>query len=316
MKLKKPSKYIYTYIHHPDEYELRRMEMRSFFGFDTEENFIISERCIDPSRSPFMEDRLEVWYEADRMEELQQLVKELKIEDATYKVVCLNRMDLGKTKKIPHPERRKIEKQIGLSINGEPNLNQPDLVFGLLHINDRWYFGKSSKAESIWRKHLHKPSSYSTALSTRVARAIVNIAIPEPEGIRAIDPCCGIGTVLIEALSMNINIVGRDISPLVCVSARKNIAHFGYETTVTKGSITDVTDHYDVAIVDLPYNIYSHLSLEEEYNIILHARRIADRVLFVAIKPIEHLVQKAGFVIKDRSVAKKSNFIRHILLCE
>lgn len=316
MKVNQPSKFIYTYIHHPDEYELRRMEMRALFGYDTEDNYIISERCIDPSRSPFMEDRLEVFYEANSIEELEQLVKELTIHGNTYKVVCLNKMDIGKTKKIHHPERRKIERQIGLSINGEPDLSNPAIIFGLLNINGRWYFGKATKAQSIWRKHLHKPSSYSTALSTRVARAIVNIAIPEPTGIRAIDPCCGIGTVLIEALSMNVDIVGRDISPFVCMGARKNIAYFGYETTVTKGSIADVAEHYDVAIVDLPYNIYSHLSLEEEYNIIRHARRIADRVLFVAIKPIEDLVQKAGFEIKDHAVAKKSNFIRHILLCE
>ncbi|MED3764679.1 TRM11 family SAM-dependent methyltransferase [Ureibacillus terrenus] len=316
MSLIKQPKYIYTYIQHPDEFELSRMEMRSFFGFDTKENYIISDRRVDPSRSPFMEDRLEVYFEADSLEDLEQSLKTWQLNDATFKVVCLNKMDIGNTKKIHHPERRKIEKQIGLSINGEPDLNNPDILLGLLCINDRWYLGKTVKAESIWRKHLQKPNNFSTALSTRVARAIVNIAIPEPEGVRAIDPCCGIGTVLIEALSMNVNIVGRDISPLVCVAARENIAHFGYETTVTKGSIADVTEHFDVAIVDLPYNICTHVSLEEEFEIIRHARRIADRVLFVSVKPIEDLIHKAGFVMKDRSVAKKANFVRHILLCE
>lgn len=316
MKLIKQPKYIYTFVYHPDEFELCRMERRSLFGIDTEQNFIITDRKINPSRSPFIEDFLEVYVEAHSFEELKQIINGIKFTDSSYKVVCLNKMDIGNTKKIHHPERRKIERQIGQAIDGEPDLNQPDVIFGLLYINECWYFGKATKAESIWRKHLHKPNSYSTALSTRVARAIVNIAIPEPEGIRAIDPCCGIGTVLIEALSMNIDIVGRDISPLVCVGARENIAYFGYETTVTKGSIADVKDYYDVAIVDLPYNIYSHLSPEQEYDIIQHARRIANRVLFVSIKPIDDLVQKAGFTITDRSVAKKSTFVRFILLCE
>ncbi|GAA3334615.1 hypothetical protein GCM10020331_103270 [Ectobacillus funiculus] len=71
-----------------------------------------------------------------------------------------------------------------------------------------------------------KPHSYSTSLSTRVARAVANIAVPDPTGIKAIDPCCGIGTVLVEALSMGINIVGSDINPLVLPGARENIAHF------------------------------------------------------------------------------------------
>lgn len=316
MKVIKPSTYVYTYAYHPDEEDLCRMEMRSFFGKDTKEQFIISERGIDPSRSPFMEHRLDVFAEASNLEDLQKLIKGFKMKDATFRVDCLNTRNFGKTKKIHRPERRNLEKQIGLLLDGEPDLKQPDLVLGLLYINQRWYFGKMVKSESIWYKHLHKPKTFSNALSTRIARAIVNIAIPEPEGIRAIDPCCGIGTVLIEALSMNIDIVGRDINPLVCVKARENIAYFGYETTVTKGSIAEVTDHFDVAFIDLPYNIFSHLSPEEEYNIICHARRIAERVLFVSIKPIDDAVHKAGFQVKDRAIAKKSNFIRYILLCE
>lgn len=316
MKLQKQPTFIYTFVHHPDEYELCRMEMRAFFGFDTKENYIISNRKIDPNRSPFMQDRLEVLFEGNSFEELQQAMKNFHINQSTYKVMCLNKMDIGNTKKIHHPERRKLEKQIGLCIEGEPDLNHPDIVLGLMFVNGNWYFGKHTIAESIWRKHLHKPNSYSTALSTRVARTIVNIAIPEPEGIRAIDPCCGIGTVLIEALSMNINIVGRDISPFVCMGARKNIAHFGYETTVTKGPIAEVTDYYDVAFVDLPYNIYSHVSKEQEFDIIKQARRIAKRVLFVTVDPIDESLDKAGFVIKDRTVARKSTFVRQVLLCE
>lgn len=308
--------YIYTFVHHPDEYELRRMEMRAFFGFDTKENYIISDRKINPSRSPFIEDRLEVYYEGNSLEELGQAVQHMKIQQSTYKVVCMNKMDIGKTPKIHHPQRREIEKRIGLCIEGEPDLERPDIVLGLLYLNNRWYLGKHTKSVSIWRKHLHKPNSYSTALSTRVARSIVNIAIPEIEGVKAIDPCCGIGTVVIEALSMGIDIIGRDISPLVCVGARENIKYFGYETSVTKGPIAEVKEHYDVAFVDLPYNIYSHISPEEELDLIKQARRIADRVLFVTVDPIEESIKKAGFTIIDRAVARKSTFAREILLCE
>lgn len=308
--------YIYTFVHHPDEHDLCRMEMRAFFGRDTEKNHIISSINIDPSRSPFIQEQLEVWCEGNHLEVIEEAVKKLPIQDSTFKVVCLNKMDLGTTEKIHHFDRRKIERQIGLSLKGEPDLINPELILGLIQIDNHWYFGKYTKSESIWRKHLHKPNSYSTALSTRVARSIVNIAIPQVEGVRAIDPCCGIGTVAVEALSMGIDIVGRDISPLVCFGARENIAHFGYETTITKGPIQEESGHYDVAIVDLPYNIYSHISKEQEFDIIQHARRIADRVLFVSIDPIEESIQKAGFQIIDRSIARKSTFERQILLCE
>src|SRR5699024_12707447 len=78
-----------------------------------------------------------------------------------------------------------------------------------------------------------------------MARAIANIAVPYPNGVTAIDPCCGIGNVLVEALSMEIDIVGRDINPLVTRGSRENIAYFGYTCDVTTGPIADVTDHYD-----------------------------------------------------------------------
>ncbi len=313
---KQKGNYIYTYVQHKDEYELCRMEMRAFFGFDTPLNYLFSEIDIEPSRSPFIRERLEVLYDGNSISDIKNLVMEMNLSASTYKVVCLNNIDLGVTKKIPHSERRIMEREIGLSIDGEPDLDDPEIVFGLVLLDGRWYFGKHTVSESVWRKHVHKPRSYSTALNTRVARAVTNIAVPQPENIRAIDPCCGIGTILVEALSMGINIVGRDINPLVCVGSRENIAYFGYEGTVKKGPISEVAEHYDVAIIDLPYNLATHISADEQYDIIKHARRIAKRVVFVTIETIDDMIKGAGFEIKDRCIARKHLFERQILLCE
>ncbi|MFF2793861.1 TRM11 family SAM-dependent methyltransferase [Lysinibacillus xylanilyticus] len=310
------SKFIYTYVHHVDEYDLCRMEMRSFFSIDSQSNYIISNIKIDPSRSPFIQDRLEVLYEGNSIENIKTLVKDLTVKETTYKVVCLNSMDIGEEKKIHLPERRLIEREVGLCMEGEPDLNEPEIVFGLILIDGIWYFGKHMKSESIWNKHLHKPHSYSTALSTRVARTVANIAVPQPQNIRAIDPCCGIGTVVIEALSMGINIEGRDINYHVCQGSRKNIAYFGLTGNITLGPISEVTEHYDVAIIDLPYNLFTHISAEDQFNIIKHARRIADKVVVVTIETIDDMIEDAGFIIKDRCVAKKQSFLRQILLCE
>lgn len=308
--------FIYTFVRHRDEYDLCRMEMRSFFGKDTTSNYLITDIEVDPSRSPFIEDRLEVYYETAQLEEMKELIKQLEFTTNTFKVVCLNKFDIGQTKKIHHPERRAIERELGLCIDGEPELDHPEIVLGLLLVDGHWYFGKHTKSESIWRKHVHKPQSYSTALSTRVARAVSNIAVPQIKNVRAIDPCCGIGTVVIEALSMGINIVGRDISPLVCYGARENVAYFELNGEVTKGPIAEVTEHYDVAIIDLPYNIYCQITAEEEFDLIRQARRIADRVVFVTVDSIDESVEKVGFTIADRCIAKKQSFRREILLCE
>src|SRR5690606_18857668 len=117
-------------------------------------------------------------------------------------------------------------------------VRHPDHVFGIVTLGGRWYFGNYIKSKAVWLTHMQKPRSYSIALSTRVARAAANIAVPMPTGVTAIDPCCGIGTVLVEALSMGIDMVGRDINHFAVQGTRENLAHFNLQTAVVCGDIS------------------------------------------------------------------------------
>ena len=309
--------FIYTYTQHMDEHDLCMLEMRSFFGFDVPSTVLKSSIRIDPSRSAFMKERLDIMYEGNNLEEISQQVEQHDLGGFTFRVVSLNTADLGTTAKIGHPERRKIEREIGLRVNGIPELvHPPGKTFGIILLDGTWYFGKLVESESIWFQHQKKPHMYSTALSTRVARAVANIAVPHPAGVRAIDPCCGIGTVLVEALSMGINIVGRDINPRVVLGSRKNIAHFDLEGSVEIGPIAEVVDEYDVAIIDMPYNLFTHITPEAQLEILKEARRFTKKVIVVTIETIDHMVEEAGFNITDRCVAKKGHFIRQVLVCE
>lgn len=308
--------FIYTYVRHGDEYDLCQLEMRSFFGIDSTSNVLKSPIQIDPSRSPFMKERLEVLFEASSWVELVKKAEQFEMNGSTFKVLSMNTIELNSTDKIEHKERRKLEREIGLQINGKPDLFHPESVFGFLVLNGRWYFGKYEESESIWFRHQKKPHSYSTALSTRVARAIANIAVPNPDGLKVIDPCCGIGNVLVEALSMDIDIVGRDINPLVIEPAKENIAHFGLSGNVVAGPIADVSETYDVAIIDMPYNIFSEATPEDQLDILRQARRIAHRVIVVTIDTIDHMIEEVGFSIIDRCEAKKGLFVRQVIVCE
>lgn len=310
------SSFIYTYVRHTDEYDLCRMEMRAFFGFHSPSNALKSTVEIHPNRSPFIEERLDVLVEAESWEALIEKVSQLDVSDQTFKTVCMNTIALNSTDKVGHPKRRKLEREIGLCVNGNPDLLQPEIIYGFVELDNRWYFGIYHMSESIWYQHQNKPHSYSTALSTRVARAVVNIAVPNPAGLKVIDPCCGIGNVLVEARSMDIDIVGRDINPLVIEPARINIAHFGFSGDVFHGPIAGVVEHYDVAIIDMPYNIFSDATPEEQLDILRQARRIADKVIVVTIDTIDDMIEEVGFTIKDRCEAKKGLFIRQVLICE
>lgn len=308
--------YLYTYAWQTNEQELCHLEMRAMFGFDVASNILLASKKIEPSRSPFIRSRLDVLYEAEKVKDIALFAQQLVLGAGTFKVVCLNKFDLGDIQKIQQHERHQVEREIGLCIQAEADLVKPDIVFGLVWHNNRWYFGNYVEGEAIWLKHQQKPEMYSTALSTRVARAVANIAIPNPLGIRAIDPCCGIGTVLVEALSMNMDIVGRDINPLVAKGSRTNIAHFGLQGEVLMGDIAQITGSYDVAIIDLPYNLFTHISVDSQFTIIKSARRIAKRVVLVTIETIDNMVNEVGFEIIDRCVVKKGTFERQVLVCE
>ena len=307
--------FIYTYGYRPEETELFHLETRSFFGKEITEPFIISPVEIHPDRSPFMRERLEVIYKGNELSDILEQVEKLELDNQSFKVIFVKTNDLDSSSKIEFDEQRNIERQLGMAIEGEADMRVPDLVFGIITLGGHWYFGKYKKSKAMWLDHMHKPKGYSIALSTRVARAITNIAVPNSNQITVIDPCCGIGTVLVEALSMNIDIVGRDINHFVVRGTRENLKHFDMETDVVCGDISEVIKHYDVAILDMPYNHFSHATEENQFHLLEQARRIADKVVIVSVADIDHMLNEIGFTIVDRCTTRKGNFVRQIIVC-
>ena len=114
---------------------------------------------------------------------------------------------------------------------------------------------------------------------------------------------------------MGINIVGRDINPLVTNGSMENIAYFGLQGEVTTGPISEVSINYDVAIIDMPYNLFTHASKDEQLSILKHARRFASKVVVISTETIDQMITEARFEIKDRCVAKKGYFSRQVLIC-
>lgn len=305
--------FIYTYACSSEEESLCKMEFRALFDMNPDDFVFKSTRKVDPSRSPFIRERIEVLTEGDSLEALYHKAGNLSFPDQTFKTIFVKTNDLED--KVSFSQRRKIEREIGLKIQGEADLEKPDIVLGIITCGGNWYVGIYEKNEAVWLHHQKKPREYSTALSTRMARAVANIAVPNPVGVKAIDPCCGIGNVLVEALSMGITICGRDIKPLPAIGARENVAHFGYSCDIAIGAIEEVTDHYDAAIIDLPYNLCHKASPEEQLSILTHANRIADRIVIVTGERIDDMIKEAGLTIQDRCEAKKIGFTREILLC-
>ncbi len=308
--------YIYTYACHEDEYELCQLELRSLFTYRTSEStlhdrYLETNMAISPNRSPFIHYRIAVQYEANTLEQLEMIVQSIQLQEQTFKLMCLDAEQL-----FTYDEKRSIERQIGMNIRGKAQMKNPQIMLGITFANHRWVVGTCIASEPVWLHHNDKPKHYSTALSTRVARAVVNIAVPQPTGITMIDPCCGIGTVLIEALSMGIDIIGYDLNPLAVQGARENLSYYGMPDIVKIADMRELEGRYHALVLDLPYNLCSVLSSEERLDMLASSKRLGERILILATEPIEDSIEAVGLQVIEVCHIRKGKFVRYLFICQ
>ncbi|MCI3919158.1 RNA methyltransferase [Paenibacillus sp. TRM 82003] len=305
------SLFFYTYACHEDERELAALERRALFGDAAGDGAFASGLGVDPSRSPFLKERIEIAASGATLEELAAQVQSLGVEADSFKAICI-KTGAG----LDYEDRRAAERLVGGRVRGTADMRAPKQRFGIARFDGRWLFGAYRENEAVWLRHNEKAQHYSTALPTRIARAVANIAVPDPRGVQAVDPCCGIGTVLVEALSMGIDMVGSDVNPLAVRGARENLRTFGMpENAVRLADARTLEGEYDAAVLDLPYNVASRLSDEERGELLRAAHRFARRVVVLSTEPVEEALREAGWTVDDRAIARKSSFRREVLVC-
>ncbi|MCB2292229.1 RNA methyltransferase [Clostridium algoriphilum] len=303
--------YLYTTNYSIDEESLCKMEIKCLFNKPLNEKHLFSNTYVDPSRSPFIKKCISIMYIGETIKQIIDLIVIDKLTSINYKVAYINVTD----ENIGFHESRKIEYEIGFSILGEAKMKNPETIFGIAKVADKWIFGECESNTSDWLLHNKKPFSYSNALKVNVCRALVNIAVGNDLDCSVIDPCCGIGTVLIEAISMDINIKGYEINPFIGENAKTNLRYFGYDDVITIGDMNNSQNKFNVAIVDLPYGIFTQITPGEQLAIINSSRRIADRMVIITFDDMEQQITSVGFHIDDRCTVSKGTFKRHIYIC-
>jgi tRNA G10 N-methylase Trm11 len=72
-------------------------------------------------------------------------------------------------------------------------------------------------------------------LPPKVARMIINMTLGEtPKGKTVLDPFCGMGTILAEAMLTGANITGSDISEEIAQKAKKNLDYTAHNNKLTE----------------------------------------------------------------------------------
>lgn len=303
--------YFYTIKFALDEENLCKMELKSLFNKIPCKKHFFSYHHVTPSRSPFLKECISIIYTGNTLEDILHQITTDNLSLEKFKVSYVNYGD----ETLHLNERRKIEYLVGMNINGEAEMENPEILLGITKVNNKWILGEYECNESKWHLHNRKPYSYSNALGVKVSRAIVNIAVANNLKLKVIDPCCGIGTVLIEALEQGIDIIGYELNSMIAENARKNLQHFGYENIITTGNMNTITDKFDVAIIDLPYGLFSPTTLKEQLDIIKSARRISNRLVILTFEDMDKHLLSSGFNIVDRCDVSKGKFKRFVTIC-
>lgn len=305
-------KYFYSINYPTFEEDLCKMEMKCLFEKIPNEKYLFSDKYVDPSRSPFIKDMISIIYEENSLEAIVDRVIADKLSYDDFKV-CYIKLENGN---IDYKERLRSIREIGLVIIGQSEMHNPKVTLGLTNVNGKWIFGEYKRNNFEWHIHDKKPYSYSNSISLRVARALVNIAVGNNLDCKLIDPCCGVGTVVIEALSMDINVVGYEINDNIAENAQKNLEFFGYDNVIANGDMHKIKEKYDIAIIDLPYGLFTPTTLKEQTDIIKTARKISNKLVIVTFEDMDKNIIDAGFEIIDRCYVCKGKFKRYINICE
>ncbi|MCT8975166.1 RNA methyltransferase [Clostridium sp. CX1] len=310
-KLGKIKPYFYIINHNKDEESLCQMEMKYLFNKIPKIKHFFSYHYVDPSRSPFIKQCISIIYTGNTLEDILSQMKADNLSYERFKVSYINYGD----ETLHLEERRKIEFQIGMNIEGEADLRSPEILLAVIKVHGKWIFGEYKANEFNWQYHNRKPYSYSNGLGVRVSRAIVNIAVANNLKSTVVDPCCGVGTVVLEALDMGINIKGWEINPLIAENAKKNLQYFDYENVITNGDMHNIQEKFDVSIVDLPYGLFSPTTLKEQVDIMKTARRISDKIVILSHEDLDEYLISSGFKIIDKCDISKGKFKRYVNIC-
>lgn len=308
-------KYLYVLNYPPEDKQLCALEFRALFKDNFKTKYYITDKDYSVDKSVFFKAKIDIWNSNKDFNQLIKNVSDLHKNYSDFKVIYLK----NEITHVEYHDSLQKCRDISWGIEGSVNMSKPQHTIAITKLNDLWICGYYHHGVPSWQKHDDKPNTFSNSLDIRLARTLVNIAAGDNEKVRIVDPCCGMGTVVLEGLALGLDIEGFDISREISWQARNNLKYYGYdEYLINKVSIHDLEKHYDVAIMDIPYNLYTPITYEEQCKLIRSSRKICNKMILVTFEDMTKEINHAGFLIVDRCLRKKTEYVkfgRYIYVC-
>lgn len=296
-------------INYTDEYQaLCALEMKRLFDAPFKD-VIVSNCDYDAGRSAFFKAKIDVLAHHHDLQTFLDLVSTVYVEKFKINYIKSKQDDLS------YDLRMELVRSCASRMKGIGCIDEEAIQLGVLYHEGIYYLGYLYEDHQTWQKHLKKPQSYSQSISAKDARALVNIACGKND-ITLVDPCAGVGSILLEAMQMGIICEGYEINKGVAWKANRNLEYFGYPKVVGNMDMLEVDKHYDSAILDIPYNLYSSITKAQQYQLIKKCYDLADTFVLVSYEPFDDVLEEIGFEIKEKCLIKKIKMHRYVYYCE
>ena len=224
-----------------------------------------------------------------------------------------------------------MERQIGgifYKKGKRANLKNPQIQFRVVLTEDKSIFASliCSIDRSIFeaRKPHFKPFFYPGVLMPRVARALVNISMPQES---LLDPFCGTGGILVEAGFIGIKVIGGDMQRKILLGAKMNLDHYNANYSLMYEDACRLAlrdESVDAVVTDPPYGRSAAIKAESlEYMLAISMKEIyrvlksGKRLVFISERPIEAIAVDAGFEVIEMHLQRvHKSLTRRILVLE
>jgi predicted RNA methylase len=197
-------------------------------------------------------------------------------------------------------------------IDGNPNLVDPGHRYLLLAGAGEMSFGRvAAQASRDYRKHDGKPCHTPSSLPAQLARCLVNLVAHHAQTIA--DPCCGTGSILLEAASLGLSAQGGDLNPRMVAMSRQNVDAFGYQTRIDCVDARTWKATADAVVTDLPYGRGLEVAERSLREIISQALEMAPMAIFVAGEDVSQWLSGSGYShVETYRLLKSRGFSRYI----
>jgi len=204
-----------------------------------------------------------------------------------------------------------LQKSIADLISGHPDLDDPRVKFALIVTQNSWRFGIIiSRSTQRWRHHRKRPHYYSHGLPPQIARALVNLVAAPGDSL--LDPCCGSGTVVAEALADGIRAWGVEIYPSLASQAAANLRSLGLPANIMVGDARTIRGNFDAAVLDFPYGHSGPVDEGLYRDVLINLRDQVDRMALVFGRDQRPLLEELGLVVTQQASVPKGQLTRHI----